>query len=374
MEHPDMTQKERDRIIIRTSAIGVIANLLLAAAKAVTGIFAHSIAILLDAINNLTDVLSSVVTIIGTRLAGKMPDKKHPLGHGRIEYLSAMIVAAIVLYAGIASGVESVKKLLHPETPDYSPLSIGILIMAVIVKLLLGKYVSMVGKKVHSGALTASGADAFFDAVVSLSVLLCAVLFLLTHIRLEPVVGLLIAGVIIRTGVSLLMEAFDDLLGKRFDSAYLAAIRETICADSCVQGAYDLMLHSYGPNLCIGSVHVEVPDTMTAKEIDRMQRRIAGDVLKRHGVLMTCIGIYAVDLRDSTVCSMREEIRKIVLGHEGVLQLHGFYAEPEQKTASFDVIIDYGLSDRYALFRHISDDVQKAYPDYAFHITLDIDI
>ncbi|MBQ9464458.1 MAG: cation diffusion facilitator family transporter, partial [Lachnospiraceae bacterium] len=165
------TLESRDRIIVRTSVIGILANVFLAAFKAVIGLLSNSIAVVLDAVNNLSDALSSVITIVGTKLAGKRPDKKHPLGYGRIEYLSAMIVSAIVLYAGITSLVESIKKIIHPETPDYSRVSLIIIAAAVIVKIILGRFVKARGEKAGSQALVASGKDATFDAVLSASVL-----------------------------------------------------------------------------------------------------------------------------------------------------------------------------------------------------------
>ena len=167
-------ETNRDKIIIRTSVIGILANVLLAGFKALIGIVSHSIAVLLDAVNNLSDALSSIITIVGTKLSGRLPDKKHPLGYGRIEYLSAMVVSGIVLYAGITSAVESVKKIIHPEQPDYSVVSLVIIAVAVAVKIALGRYVKAQGKKVNSGSLVASGSDAMFDAILSASVLACA--------------------------------------------------------------------------------------------------------------------------------------------------------------------------------------------------------
>ncbi len=139
--------EQRDRIIVRTSAIGILVNVLLAAFKAAVGLASNSIAVILDAVNNLSDAISSVVTIVGTKLAGKLPDKKHPLGYGRIEYLSAMIVSGIVLYAGITSAVESVKKIIRPEKPDYSTVSLVIIAVAVVAKIVLGKYVKKQGER-----------------------------------------------------------------------------------------------------------------------------------------------------------------------------------------------------------------------------------
>ena len=207
--------EQRDRIIVRTSAIGILINVLLSAFKAAVVVASHSIAVILDAVNNLSDAISSVVTIIGTKLAGKLPDRKHPLGYGRIEYLSAMIVSGIVLYVGITSAVESVKKIIRPEKPDYSTVSLVIIAVAVVVKIILGKYVKSQGKRVNSGALIASGSDAMFDAILSLSVLISAIIFLACGVSLEAYVGLVISCFIVKSGIEMMIETLDAILGGR---------------------------------------------------------------------------------------------------------------------------------------------------------------
>ena len=364
----------RNTVIIRTSFIGIGANLLLAAFKAIVGLLSHSIAIVLDAVNNLSDALSSVITIVGAKLAGRRPDKKHPLGYGRIEFLSAMIVAAIVLYAGITAGVESFKKLFSPETPEYDIVTLIVVGTAVVVKLVLGRYVKGVGEKVGSAALVASGSDASFDAILSVTTLFCAILFMVWGIQLEAVVGVVISIVIIKAGVEMLAETLDEILGKRLDAETIATVHDAVCEDPDVHDAYDLMLHSYGPEKLVGSVHVEVADTMTAEQIDLMQRRIARHVHEKCGVILTGIGIYSMNTSNEEVRAMRAHLTELIMAHEGVLQMHGFHADTEAKTATFDVIIDYALADRDSLYAHISQDAREAYPDYTFHITLDIDL
>lgn len=367
-------QTNRDQVIVQTSMIGIIANVFLAGFKAFVGVISNSIAVTLDAVNNLSDALSSIITIVGTKLAAKKPDKKHPLGYGRIEYLSAMIVAAIVLYAGLTSFVESVKKIIHPEKPDYSVVSLIIIGTAVVVKLLLGRYVKAQGEKVNSGSLIASGSDALFDAILSASVLLSAVIFKLTGVSLEAYVGVVISCIIIKSGIEMLSETLDDILGSRVDRGLVTEIRKTICEDEAVSGAYDLYLHAYGPEKYYGSVHVEVPDTMTADEIDLMERRVAENVYRKHGVAMTGIGIYSVNTKNDTVRDMRSNIRRIVSTHEGVLQTHGFYVDLEKKTINLDVILDFALEDREKTFAEIENDVQKAYPDFTLRLAMDIDV
>jgi len=367
-------QISRDQVIVRTSIIGIIANLFLAGFKAAVGLLSHSIAVVLDAVNNLSDALSSVITIVGTKLAAKKPDKKHPLGYGRIEYLSAMIVAAIVLYAGLTSLVESVKKIIHPETADYSMVSLIIIASAVVVKLLLGQYVKKTGERVNSGSLIASGSDALFDAILSASVLLSAIIFMVWHISLEAWVGVVISVIIIRSGIEMLTETLDDILGKRMDREYVRAIKQTICEEEKVTGAFDLILNSYGPEMMIGSVHVEVPDTMTADEIDLMQRRIAENVYGKHNVLMTGIGIYSRNTGNDEIRAMRSDITRTVMAHEGVLQIHGFYADLERKIIGMDVILDYDMKDREAMIATLHRELEEKYPGYQIRLAMDIDV
>ena len=369
-----MAPLDRERIIVRTSIIGIVANILLVAFKAAVGLAANSIAIVLDAVNNLTDALSSVITIIGAKLAGKRPDRKHPLGHGRYEYLSAMVIVAIVLYAGITSLVESIKKIIYPEVADYSMVTLIIVAAAVIVKIILGRYVSAKGKQVDSGSLIASGKDALFDAAISASVLAAALIYLGTGIALEAYVGVIISIVIIKAGIDMLRETLDDILGSRPDTDLAQGIKRTVCSDTDVLGAYDLLLESYGPDLTIGAIHVEVIDTMTAFEIDAMTRRIQAAVLKEHHIALATVGIYSRNTSDDEVAEMRSSITRVAMGHEGVLQMHGFYADLEQKRISFDLIIDFETPDRVDLYKHISDDVQELYPDFDFVITLDRDL
>lgn len=370
---PVENQDSRETTIVRTSIIGILVNVLLAAFKAAIGLITHSIAVTLDAVNNLSDALSSVITIVGTKLAGKLPDKKHPLGYGRIEYLSAMIVSALVLYAGITSLVESIKSIISPEKPDYSVVSLIIVGSAVVAKLLLGTYVKRTGKRVNSASLEASGSDAMFDSIISASVLLCALIYIAFGLSLEAYAGVIISIVIIRSGVDMLRDTLDDILGKRYDPEELQAIKNTIAEDPDVCGVYDLILHAYGPDRNVGSVHVEVRDEMTATGIDKMERRISKNVYEKHKLPLTSISIYAMNTSTEETKAIRAKVNEIVMGFEGVLQTHGFRADPEERTITMDIILDFDVKERKAVFENIRAALQKAFPDYTLQLTLDID-
>ena len=241
----------------------------------------------MDALNNLSDALSSVITIIGAKLAGKLPDKKHPLGYGRVEYISSMLVASIVLYAGITALWESIKKIIYPEEATYSTLTLVILAVAIVVKLLLGKYVKTQGHKVSSGALIASGSDASFDAILSASVLACALIYLFFGLSLEAYVGVGISLVIIKAGVGMLKETLNDILGQRPDAQIVKEVKQIILQEKQVHGVYDLLINNYGPNKNYASVHIELDDTLSVAQVDELTSEIENKVFLNTGIILT---------------------------------------------------------------------------------------
>ena len=368
-----LEQSQRQRVIVRTSLVGVGVNVLLAAMKAVVGLLSHSIAVVLDAVNNLSDALSSVITIVGAKLSAKRPDRKHPLGYGRIEYFSAMLVSALVLYAGLTALVESVKKILSPETPEYSLLSLALIAAAVAAKLILGSYVSAQGKRADSDALIASGSDARFDAILSGSVLLCAILYRTTGLSLEAWVGVVIAVFIIKSGVEMMTDTLDDLLGARTDPELSRTIKALACEEPDVFGAYDLVLNNYGPGRNYATIHIEVADTASARDIDRMTRSISKRVFARTGVIVTGVSIYSRNTGNDRSAQLQRQVEKLVFAHEGVLQMHGFYLEPEAKELRFDVVFSFDV-DAHRLLAEIHDEVASLLPGYAVTIAPDIDL
>ena len=369
----DIKDNQREKTIIKTSIIGIIANVLLAAFKAVIGLMSNSIAIVLDAVNNISDAGSSIITIIGTKLAGKEPDKKHPFGYGRIEYLSAMIISVIVLYAGITSFVESVKQILHPETPDYRTVSLIIVAVAVLVKILLGRYVKSVGVRVNSNSLVNSGEDAILDSVISASTLVAAGVFLIFHISLEAWLGAIISIVIIKSGIDMLKETISQILGEQNDLELAKSIKHTVTGFPGVQGAYDLVLNNYGPDTWNGSIHIEIPDTYSADQIDLLIRDIQTRVFKEHHVILTAVGVYSVNTRDQEVIEAYKKVKEIVLAHPHVKQIHGFYLIKEEKAMRFDLVISFDAGDRRAVFDEVVAGVQKEYPDYRLVTAIDTD-
>ncbi len=367
-------KNKREKVVIKTSIISIISNIILAGFKAFVGLLSNSIAIISDAINNLSDVLSSVITILGTKLAGRAPDKEHPYGHGRIEYMTSMVVSAIVIYAGITAFIESIKKIIKPEAVDYSAITLIILIAGIIVKFILGIYVRKKGEDVNSDSLVASGSDAFNDAILSISVLASAVIYMLFSISLEAYVGVLVSIYIIKAGIELIRESVDNVIGVRVEGDLTRSIKKEILKNENIKGVYDLVLNDYGPDKYLGSVHIEVIDTLTVADIDKISRNITKTIMKKYDVILHTIGVYSINTEDKDVIKARDEITEIVFAHEGILEMHGFYLDEEEKSISFDIIIDFKIKNREEVYKEIYEKVKNKYPDYKFNITLDIDI
>ena len=360
----------RSQQIIRTSIIGIAANVLLAAFKAAVGVLASSVAIVMDAVNNLSDALSSVITIIGTRLSQRPADRKHPFGFGRIEYFSAIIIAVIVLSAGITSFIESVKKIFDPTEPEYTTVTLVVIVVAIVVKLLLGQYVKRKGQQLKSDALIASGSDALFDAVITLATLVSTGVMLLWQVSLDGILGALISIVIVKAGIEMLASPVNELLGARISQELVRDIKQEVGAFEGVHGVYDIILHNYGPDVMIGSLHVNVYDTMTAHEIHGLTRSITEQMYERHGIIMT-VGIYAVATGKNKRADLQNVVMQTLCRHEGITQVHGFYYFERENRVSIDIVLDLSVKDEPAFCSQLTEELKAALPDVGLSIVID---
>lgn len=360
----------RSQKIIRTSIIGIVANVLLAAFKAVVGILASSVAIVMDAVNNLSDALSSVITIIGTKLSERPADRKHPFGFGRVEYFSAIIIAVIVLSAGITSLIESVKKIFEPTEPEYTTVTLIVIVVAIVVKLVLGQYVKKQGEQLKSDALIASGSDALFDAVITLATLVSAGVMLLWHVSLDGILGALISIVIIKAGIEMLASPVNELLGARISQDLLRDIKQEVLGFEGVHGVFDIILHNYGPNVLIGSLHVNVYDTMDAHEIHGLTRRISEQMYERHGIIMT-VGVYSIATGENKRAELQNAVMQTLARHKEILQVHGFYYFEKEHRISVDVVPDISVHDEAALSSQLTDEIKALVPGEEVTVVID---
>ncbi|MCR5304519.1 MAG: cation diffusion facilitator family transporter [Lachnospiraceae bacterium] len=364
----------RGQKIIRVSVVGILVNVMLAVFKMVIGILSNSIAIVLDAVNNLSDALSSVITIIGTRLSERKPDKKHPFGHGRIEYISASVISVIILYAGLTALLQSLEAVLSPRTPDYDIPGLVIVGVAVVVKFSLGAYFQKKGKELQSDSLTASGEDARNDSFVSLSTLIAAIVFEVWGLSIEAFLGVVISVLMIKSGVEMLGATISQILGERPGSDMAKAIKDVVNSFPEVSGVYDLVLHNYGPDNLIGSFHIELPGEMTVTELDRLERDIVDKVYEECNVVITGISVYGLNLKDDVAARIQNDIRKTVLSRDYVLQMHGFYLNMEDRKIQFDAVIDFDAPDREEVYKNVVKEVSEKYPDYNVRVGFDADV
>lgn len=364
----------RSRGIVITSTVGIVANVLLAGFKAAVGLLSNSIAIVLDAVNNLSDAASSIITIVGTKLAGKAPDHKHPFGYGRIEYLANIIIAVIVLWAGITSLQESIDRIIHPETANYNALTLIIIAIAVAAKIALGLYTKRRGIALKSGSLVASGIDALMDSVISAATLVAAFVYILAGVSLEAWLGAIISIVIIKAGIDILREVLSRIIGERADAQTSIAVKDAVRSVPGVLGAYDLVLDDYGPDQLQGSVHVEVSESMNAIAIDTLTRQIQQTVYAQTDVILHTVGIYSTNENSPIAAQMRAYALELAERDDYITEIHGFFVDEEIGRVRLDAVVNFQASDRLAVIEQMQTALQERYPDYAFHITLDSDI
>lgn len=361
---------KRQKEIIKVSLVGILVNIILVIFKTIIGVITNSIAIIIDAVNNLSDILSSVITIIGTKIASKKPDKEHPYGHGRIEYIATIIITIIIFLAGLDALKESFLKILNPTIAHYSIISLIIIIIAIITKIILGKYVKDKGEKYNSTTLIASGTDALFDSIISTSTLVAALISMLFHISIEGYVGIIISFLIIKTSIFLLRDTLSEIIGERIDRSISKKVIKIVNSFDEVEGAYDLIIHSYGPNTLIGSIHIQVDDNMKASEIHSLSKRIETKVYESLGIILT-IGIYANNSSDVFSLKVKDSINNIIKNYNEVLELHGLYVY--DKKITFDLIISFSAESREKIKNEIIKELKKEYDDYKIYCNIDSD-
>ena len=365
-----MGTMNREHEIVKGSVIGIAGNLLLVAFKLVVGFASHSIAIVLDGVNNATDALSSIVTIVGTKLAGRRPDRRHPFGYGRVEYLTSVVIAVIILVAGLVSLRESVVKIVHPGTPSYSTITIVVIVVAILAKVALGLVFKRYGDKTHCEALIASGIDSNYDAVLSAGTLVVAFAQNLWGLNIDGIVGLIISLVVCKAGIDVLRDALGPIIGVPESKRLVKSIEEYALTFPQVHGVCDIVLDDFGPNRTLGFLRVEVADDLPACEIYQLTRQIAEGLERKHG-LIAMVGICAENTTGE-FAPMRAELERLVQSEPQVLATHGFYVDKEAKTCDFDLVVDF-KADGEALERSIVEGLGQSYPTYHFNVQVDAD-
>lgn len=369
----EKVEDKRIKTILRASIIAICVNVALGIFKAIVGFITNSIAITMDAINNFTDAISSFVTIFSAKMSSKESDRKHPFGYGRYEYLGTLLIGGLITYAGFTALIESIKQIISPEEVEYSIIPLVIVGVAVVGKLLLAMYISKTGKKVKSDSMVASGKEAIGDVAISISTLVAAGIYIFLHFSIEAFLGVIIAIVIIKSGIETLKETIDKLLGTGASVALVRDIKKAIATYDNVQGAFDLVMHDYGTDAYVASVHIAVMDTLPADELDRLTREIQKHISEEFGVFLSAIGIYSVNSKDEQITAMRDKVSRVVLEDSMIHSVHGFYINQDKNEMRFDMVVSFDAKDRRSVYNEAIARVKAHYPEYDIEAGLDMD-
>lgn len=359
---------DRESQIVRASIINVVGNVLLAVAKSAAGFASGSVAIMLDAVNSLIDALGSVIAIIGTKLAGRSADHDHPFGFGRMEYLTSIAIAALILSAGISSFGEAVRSIIHPTTPSYGFVPLAIVAVASLVKFGLGFFLISRGKQIESGSLVGSGTDSIMDGGVSVATFAAGIIYLTTGLQIESLLAGGIALLIMKSGAQLLLSTTSKILGERLSPKIASEVEREVREIDEVRFASGLVLLDFGPDLVAGTIHVTVDGNMTIAEFDAVAREVRARAKKACGVTLAGITPYPYVGDNELIRELRAAVGRIVWGHEQVVELRGFYADQEARIVRFDAVADFDAGDLEQLRTQIVDACMAEYPDWDYEV------
>lgn len=362
----------RSKYILMAGVVGIVVNIILATVKVIIGLISQSVAIVSDATNNFSDAASSLITLVGLKLSSRPADKRHPYGYGRIEYMSGVIVATLVIVVGVEFFKTSVDRILNPTEVHFTIVQLFILAVSIFAKLWLGNFNKKIGEKTNSSALKAAAADAVSDSIVSAITLLSAIVSKYTSLVIDGYVGFGMSIFIVYSGIQLLREPVSSIIGERADRELVQNIINEVKKYSPIMGAYDLILHNYGPTSYLGSVNVEVPDYLNVGEVYEVIKEAQRNVLDKYDTFLT-IGLYSVNTYNIEVMDMKERINKLVVNFPHVIETHAFNLDWKNKTIQFDTVIDFEIKDYEKLRSDIVLAINKEYPEYRITINLDRD-
>lgn len=377
-------KEDYDNENVRTSygilagIVGILMNLILFGIKLFVGIIAKSIAVTADAFNNLSDAASSIITIIGFKLSTMPADKEHPFGHGRLEYVSAMIVAFMVMYVGFQFIKSSFERILNPEAIVFEIIPFILILISIIVKIWLGKFNGFIGKTINSSALKASSLDAFGDVITSTCVAISLLASNFTNFPIDGYIGIIVALMILYSGFSLVKETLSPLLGEAPDPELVNKIKESVLNYDLISGVHDLIIHNYGPGKCMASIHAEVSANASIIQIHEIIDKAEKEISDKLRIYLV-IHMDPINVDDEDIIEARRDLLEVLNEFPYVLSMHDFRVVGEGfiKNLIFDIVIDSkkkskSLSDEI-IKTEIIEKVKINHPDYNCIITIDED-
>jgi len=342
------------------------------------GLISHSIAVTADAFNNLSDAASSIITFFGFKLASKPADKEHPFGHGRIEYISGLIVSFMVLLVGFQFIKSSFDRIKNPSIVKFQWIPFLLILFSIIIKLWLSRFNKYIGNTINSGALKASSLDALSDVITSSSVALSLLLAKWISFPIDGYFGILVSLFIIYSGISLIKETLDPLLGEAPDKELVSEIIERVMSYELIMGVHDLIVHNYGPGRCMASIHAEVPSNESIVKIHEVIDKAENEISKKLDLLLV-IHMDPINVDNKEVTYTRKEVVKVLEEFSIIKSMHDFrmVGEDECKNLIFDIVIDHSFKLTSELENQLKKDIdnciKKLHPKYNTIITIDRD-
>lgn len=375
--HEDITNENtRNSYVYMASIVGILSNLILSIIKITVGFISGSVSISADGFNNLSDMTSSLITMIGMKMANRPADKEHPFGHGRIEYLSALLVAFMVMFVGAQFIKTSIERIMNPVPITFELIPFILLVFSLIVKVWLSRFNKQVGDKINSSALKAASVDALGDVFTSSCVIISFLASKFTTLPIDGYVGLLVSAAILYAGYSLVKDTISPLLGEAPDDELVKAIKQGVLSYNNILGVHDLIIHNYGVGRCMASIHAEIPsniDLVTIHEIiDTAEREIS----KKLNIYLV-IHMDPMCIHDKEVNSIRYQVQDILLKYNEIKSMHDFrITEGENKrNLIFDIEVDaYNINTKEKeeeLRRKVEEDIKELNPLYNCVITID---
>lgn len=339
----------RTRYGMLASVVGIFCNVLLFSVKLTIGLILSSLAVTADAFNNLSDAASSIISFIGVKMAGKPADAEHPFGHGRIEYIAALIVSFLVIEVGFTFFKSSISKILHPEEIRFDLVPFIILILSILVKLWMAFFNNKLGKRIDSKVMLATAADSLGDVITTSATVLSIIICHFTSINVDAIAGLIVSAIVIWSGISIAKDTLEPLIGERIPTELYQKITDIVESYDGIVGTHDLIVHNYGPNRSMATIHAEVPNDVNIEVSHEIIDKIERDVKKDLNILLV-IHMDPVEMRDEEVLSLREKTSRIVHALDPELNFHDFRVlkENEQRNLIFDLVVPDSYSEKDA--------------------------
>ena len=372
--------EQTEKVSVRTqygtlaSVVGIFCNVLLFAAKAVIGLLMHSISVTADAFNNLSDAASSVIGLIGVKMAGKPADSEHPFGHGRMEYITALVVSFLVIEVGFTFFKDAIGRIREPQHMEFSMVSVLILLLSICVKLWMSFFNRKLGKRIDSKVMLATAADAIGDVITTAATVFSLLFFYFTGWNIDGFIGLCVSLVVMWAGIGIVRDTLKPLLGEAIDPADYKKISGFVESYDGIVGSHDLIVHNYGPGRSMASIHAEVPNDVDIEESHEIIDRIEREAIKKLGIFLV-IHMDPIETKDAQVLAIRKQVTEILDAVDQKVSIHDFRMVDgkEQINLIFDMVVPYEYDDQKEeeLRRTVEKLLHIADPRYQCVITVE---